>query len=203
MGDHFGPEYAARFLDADELARLGRAFDAREAEWPEAVAAIRLLTLTGCRRSEVLNLRWRDIGADAINLRDSKTGPRAVPLGEAARAHVAALPQARDADAHLFPRYAEARGQSSLTACWRAVCADAKLGSLRLHDLCHTAASQAVMAGEGLPLVGRLLGHSRHRTTAGYAHLADAHLVEAAEKVGATIAAAMNYPEEGWTTPLH
>ena len=47
------------------------------------------------------------------------------------------------------------------------------------------------MAGEGLPLVGRLLGHSRHRTTAGYAHLADAYLVEAAEKVGAVIAAAM------------
>ena len=47
------------------------------------------------------------------------------------------------------------------------------------------------MAGENLPLVGKLLGHSRHRTTAGYAHLADAHLVEAAEKVGAVIAAAM------------
>ena len=50
----------------------------------------------------------------------------------------------------------------------------------------HTAASQAVMSGEGLTLVGRLLGHNRHRTTAGYAHL-----VEAAEKVGAIIAAAM------------
>ena len=127
----------ARFL---ELAQLGHALDVREAEWPEAVAAIRLLALTGCRRSEVLNLRWRDIGADAINLRDSKTGPRAVPLGEAARAHVAALPGARDPDAYLFPRYAEARGQSSLIACWRAVCADSKLGSLRLHDLRHTAA---------------------------------------------------------------
>ena len=48
------------------------------------------------------------------------------------------------------------------------------------------------MSGEGLPLVGRLLGHARHRTTAGYAHLADAHLVEAAEKVGRLIAEAMN-----------
>ena len=114
-----------------------------------------------------------------------------MPLGEPARAHVAALPGARDPDAYLFPRYAEARGQSSLVACWRAVCADAKLGSLRLHDLRHTAASQAVMAGEGLPLVGRLLGYSRHRTTADYTHLADGHLVEAAEKVGRIIADAM------------
>ena len=173
----------ARFLDADELARLGRALDAREPQWPEAVAAIRLLTLTGCRRSEVLNLRWREIGEDSINLRDSKTGPRSVPLGKAARAHIDALPGARHPEAYLFPRHAESRGLWSLTKCWRTVCADAKLGSLRLHDLRHTAASQAVMAGEGLPLVGRLLGHRQHRTTAGYAHLSDQHLVEAAEHV--------------------
>ena len=51
----------ARFLDANELALLGRALDAHEARWPEAVAAIRLLALTGCSRSEVLNLRWRDL----------------------------------------------------------------------------------------------------------------------------------------------
>ena len=70
--------------------------------WPEAVAAIRLLALTGCRRNEVLNLRWRNIGEDAINLEDSKTGSRAVPL-------IQALPGARDPDAFLFPRHAEGR----------------------------------------------------------------------------------------------
>ena len=186
----------ARFLDADELARLGRALDANEARWPEAVAAIRLLALTGCRRSEVLNLRCRNIGRDAINLPDSKTGPRAVPLGEAARLYIGALPGARDPGAFLFPRYAQGRGAYGLATCWRAVCAGARLGNLRLHDLRHTVASQAVMAGENLPLVGKLLGHRRHRTTAGYAHLADAHLVEAAEKIGNVIAKAMaNYSQ--------
>ena len=183
--------HVARFLDADELARLGRALDARAAQWPEAVAAVRLLALTGCRRSEVLDLRWRDIGEDAIRLPDSKTGPRTVPLGEAARALIEALPGARDPDAFLFPRHAEGGGIWVLTTCWQTVCADAGLGRLRLHDLRHTAASQAVMAGENLPLVGKLLGHRRHRTTAGYAHLADAHLVAAAELVGSIIAAAM------------
>ena len=181
----------ARFLDTDELARLGRALDDQEARWPEAVAAIRLLALTGCRRSEVLDLRWRDIGGDALNLRDSKTGPRAVPLGEAAQAHVAALPGDRDPDAFVFRSYAHGKGYESMRDCWRAVCDRARLGRLRLHDLRHTAASQAVMAGENLPLVGKLLGHKRHRTTAGYAQLADEHLVEAAEKVGAIIAKAM------------
>ena len=61
--------------------------------------AIRLLALTGCRRSEVLNLRWRDIGKDAIDLTDSKTGPRAVPLGEAAQTHIEALYSDRLIDA--------------------------------------------------------------------------------------------------------
>ena len=184
----------ARFLDTDELARLGRALDACEARWPEAVAAIRLLALTGCRRSEVLDLRWRNIGEDALNLEDSKTGPRAVPLGEAARALIAALPGPRDPGTFLFPRHAEGRGIWILTNCWRTACDDARLGRLRLHDLRHTAASQAVMAGENLPLVGKILGHRRHRTTAGYAHLADGHLVEAAEKVGSLIAEAMHLP---------
>ena len=87
--------------------------------------------------------------------------------------------------------FAEGRGAYSFATRWRAICMDAKLGRLRLHGLRHTAASQAVMAGENLPLVGKLFGHRRHRTTAGYAHLADQHLVEAAERVGKLIAKMM------------
>ena len=113
-----------------------------------------MLALTGCRRSEVLNLRWRYIGSNALNLADSKNGPRAVPLGETARTLIAALPGERVPDAFLFPRYAEGHGTYSLVTCWRTVCEDAKLGGLRLYDLGHTAASQAVMSGENLPLVG-------------------------------------------------
>ena len=79
-----------------------------------------------------------------------------------------------------------------VVTCWRAVCIDAKLGKVRLHDLRRTAASHAVMSGENLPLVGKLVGHRRHSTTASYAHLADIHLVETAERVGSLIAQAMN-----------
>ena len=177
---------------AAELERLGRALDAREAEWPDAVAAIRLLALTGCRRGEVLDLRWRDIGTEAIRLPDSKTGPRSVPLGESAEALLDALPGERRADAFLFPRYAQGQGQFRFATRWRAICERAGLGRLRLHDLRHTYASHAVMSGENLPLIGRLLGHRRHGTTAGYVHLADGYLVEAAEKVGGIIAVAVN-----------
>ena len=182
----------ARFLDTDELACLGRALDAHEARWPDAVAAIRLLALTGCRRSEVLNLRWRNIGNDALNLDDSKTGPRTVPIGKAARAVIDTMPSRRDPDAFLFPRFADIKDPHRFVSCWHAIREHAALGKLRLHDLRHTAASQAVMSGENLPQVGKLLGHRRHRTTAGYAHLADRHLLKAVEKVGKIIAESMS-----------
>ena len=92
----------------------------------------------------------------------------------------------------IYPNGPDWGGQYSLAACWHTVCADAELGRLRLHDLRHTAASHAVISGENLPLVGQLLGHRRHQTTAGYAHLADDHLVEPADTVGDIIAKAMN-----------
>ena len=193
----------ARFLDADELARLGRALDVHAGRWPEAVAAIRLLALTGCRRSEVLNLRWGDIGERAIHLPDSKTGPRDVPLGEAARAVLDALPGSRDPDACLFPSFAHEKARHDrLTRRWHRLRQHAGIGPARLHDLRHTVASQAVMSGENLPLVGKLLGHRRHATTAGYAHLADDHLLAAAERVGALIARAMSAPPGADTSAL-
>ncbi len=98
----------------------------------------------------------------------------------------------RDPDAFLFPKNAKRKSPTIIAACLRTVCDDAKLGKIRLHDLRHTAASHAVMSGEKLLLVGKLLGHRRHSTTAGYSCLADIHLVETAEKFASIIAKAMN-----------
>ncbi len=52
---------------------MDASLDTREAEWPEAVAAVCLLALTGCQRSEMRHLRRRDIRAEAVQ-RD-KFGP--------------------------------------------------------------------------------------------------------------------------------
>ena len=104
---------------------------------------------------------------------------------------IAALPCGRDPDASLFPRCAQGRGACSFATCWRTVCDDATLGRFRLHDLRHNAASQALMSGENLTPVGKLPGRRLHRTTAGDPRLADAHLVEAAEKAGSIVTEAM------------
>ena len=84
-----------------------------------------------------------------------------------------------DPEAYLLPHHTENRERQILTNCWRTVCADAEVGGLCLYDLRHRAASHTIMSGKKLPLVGKLLGQRPHQTTAGYAHPADEHLVEA------------------------
>ncbi|MDE0274359.1 MAG: tyrosine-type recombinase/integrase [Defluviicoccus sp.] len=125
------------------------------------------------------------------------TGCRIGTICRSPHPTINALLSRRDPDAYLFSRYAGKRMPTTLIDRWQAICADAQIGRMRLHDLRHTAASQAVMSGEGLSQVGRLLGHRRDRTTAIYAHLADAHRVEAAEKVGHFVARAMRLSDVG------
>ena len=72
------------------------------------------------------------------------------------------------------PSVKAASRRRSVSSQWEIVCERAGFEDVRLHDCRHSVASHAVMAGENLPLVGQMLGHRRHATTAGYAHLADA-----------------------------
>ena len=184
----------ARFLDREALQRLGAALDRHGGEHPWPVAALRLLTLTGARLSEVLNLRWDELGelsedGASARLEDSKTGPRTVWLGPEAARLLAALPRPEGA-ARVFP---EDLTPNRLYTFWRAIREEAGLPGLRIHDARHTWASQGVMNGVGLTTVGRLLGHRKRRTTAIYAHLDDAALQGAAAQAAAVIAGAMGY----------
>ncbi len=167
----------ARFLGRDELRRLGAVLDRHAADHPWPVAAIRLLTLTGARLSEVLHLRWKEIGelsedGASARLGDSKTGPRTLWLGPEAVTVLAALPREEGA-ARVFP---EDLTTSRRYTFWVGVREEAGLHGVRLHDARHTYASQGVMNGVGLTAVGKLLGHRKRTTTAIYAHLDDAAL---------------------------
>ena len=175
-----------RYLSDAEIGRLAGILSAHESERPLQVAALRLLLLTGCRKGEVLTLRWSDYREGHLFLRDSKTGPRTVWLSRAARN---VLNRIESTGAWVFPaRRAEGpAGLMWLHHFWRRVRAEADLSDVRLHDLRHTHASFALRQGESVLAIGRLLGHANPQTTLKYTHLADAMVREAAETVGAVL----------------
>ena len=129
-----------RFLLDDEIRRLSAVLSEREERRPSQVAAVRLLLLTGCRKSEVLTLRWSDYREGRLFLRDSKTGPRTVWLSRPARAILDRLPRA---SRWMFPapRAARPRGADWLDRFWWDVRAKAGIEDVRIHDLRHTSAS--------------------------------------------------------------
>ena len=181
-----------RFLTDAEFARLGRTLDALEEEGripASAALAIRLLMLTGCRKNEILSLRWENVDLDAGELRlgDGKTGARRVQLPPTAVRLLEALPRRPDSP-WVFPGRRPDTRRSAIDAVWYLVRSESNLEDVRLHDLRHSFASRALALGETLPVIGKLLGHSDIETTARYAHLARDSVHEAAERVAGSIA---------------
>ena len=187
-------KHVARYLNPDELKRLGAVLDRHEDTDPSPVAAIRLLILTGARLSEVVNLKWEEIGelseeGSTARLADSKTGPRTIWLGPDATRLIERLPR----DAHAVRVFSGGMTSDHVYRFWCQVREQAQLPGLRIHDCRHTWASQGLINGVGLPTVGRLLGHRRRRTTALYAHLDDVALHDAAAQTALVIANAMGF----------
>jgi integrase len=199
-------EKKERFLSETEVAKLADALSAMEAERrlsATAVAAVRLLMLTGCRKTEVLSLRWEwvDFERGCLRLPDSKTGAKVVPLAASAMELLSELP--RNA-AYVLPAARGVIHYTGLQKDWERVRVRAGLPGLRLHDLRHSFASFAVADGNTLFMVGKVLGHKQSRTTEVYAHLADDPLRAVVDRTAARIAAAMkgNADADGKVVPI-
>jgi integrase len=187
----FREQRRERFLTTEELSRLGEAI--RDAEttgvaWefdqtkptakhlpndenrrtligPHTAAALRLLILTGARLREILNLRreWVDLERGLLLLPDSKTGRKSIVLNAPAMAVLAILPRI---GAYVIAGDNPQKPRADLNRPWPAVTKHAGLEGVRIHDLRHTHASIGAGAGLGLPIIGKLLGHSQSSTTA-------------------------------------
>ena len=181
--------YRERFLNREEYRRIGRVLceaDAKGSPWPPAVAAIRLLMLTGCRSNEIATLRWDDVDRTAgeLRLRDTKTGARMVPLTPTALGVLDGIERI-PGKPWVFVGQKPASHVSSLGRYWHRLRVRADLADVRLHDLRHSYASRALALGESLSMIGKLLGHSKVETTGRYAHLArDTEKVSAARVAG-------------------
>lgn len=214
--EKYREERRERFLSTDELERLGEVV--RESEtigipWeqdaeklkskhmakeenqrtllsPHATAALRLLIFTGARLREILHLRWEhvDLERGLLLLPDSKTGRKTIVLNRPALDILKAHPRVGS-----FVILGEKPGKprTDLKKPWAAVSHRAGLEGVRLHDLRHTFASIGAGASLGLPIVGKLLGHSQAQTTARYAHLDSDPLLRASNLIGERLERAM------------
>lgn len=214
--EYFPEEGRERYLSTLELAQIGEAI--REAETvglpytvdvskpkakhapkeanrrtvigPHAAAALRLLIFTGARLREILHLKWDEIDFERglLLLPTSKTGKKTIVLNAPALAILTGLPRSGEyVIAGAFPD----KSRSDLKKPWKAVAKRATLTGVRIHDLRHTHASVGAGAGLGLPIIGKLLGHTQSATTQRYAHLDNDPLKRASEHIGSHLAAAM------------
>ncbi|HUS97723.1 MAG TPA: site-specific integrase [Hyphomicrobiaceae bacterium] len=206
---HFKERSRERFLSVDEFKRLGATLRLAETAglpWdkdeikarskhlakeenqrivfsPYVTAAIRLLLFTGCRMREILHLRWDEIDFERglLALPDSKTGKRFVVLNSPAIEVLHGLERLGE---YVIVSESADRPRADLNRPWRRIRKHARLGELRIHDLRHSFASVGAAGGMGLPIVGKLLGHTQAQTTARYAHLDDDPLRRASEQIG-------------------
>jgi integrase len=191
-----------RFLNPDELARLGAVLREQEATQPAAVAALRLIAFTGLRREEACGLRWREIDATAgcLRLETTKTGRSMRPIGRPALSLLEALP--RGASEWVFPNRDDT-GSADLKKRIAELFDTAGLADARAHDLRRSFATVAADEGYGDATIGELLGHARRGVTAvHYIRRPDAALIAAADRVAERIAAAMASEDDGDALPL-
>jgi integrase len=170
---------------------------------PLAVAAVRLLILTGARLREILHARWASVDFERgiIHLEDSKTGRKPIYLSAAALSVLSDLPRI-EGNPYLIPGGRDGTPRADLKRPWAGIVKAAKLEGVRIHDLRHSFASIGAGASMGLPIIGRLLGHSQPQTTAKYSHLQADPLRRAADTIGATISTAMDGKQALGIAPL-
>ncbi|MFV3131688.1 tyrosine-type recombinase/integrase [Niveispirillum sp. KHB5.9] len=186
-----------RFLTEEEMARLGKTlsdFEKKGAN-PYLIAAIRLLLLTGCRKSEILKLTWDcvDTTHSCLRLPDSKTGAKVVPLGRTALDTLIKL-QRVPGNPYVISGKGGNGQLVNIDRTWEKIRGTAQLPDLRLHDLRHSFASVGAANGSSLLIIGKILGHTQPTTTQRYAHLANDPVLVAANKISAAIAGALDQP---------
>lgn len=183
--DRFKERSRERWLTATELKRLAKALVDEEDVY--SVAAIRLLLLTGSRKTELLRARWDrlDLEGRRLLLEDTKTGePKTVALSEPALTIIRGLPRALHSP-WVFPSPKDAqKPRRDVRRAWERIRKAARIENATVHDLRRTAGSWLVQQGVPLKVIGAALGHRDTRATEVYARIAADQPAEALEMLG-------------------
>ena len=170
-----------RSLNPDEVNRLLLACE--QSSNRQLFSIVSMLLFTGARLSELLKAEWKDVEIEGQQwlIPMSKTGkPRRVPLSGAAVDVLNNISRFEHCP-FLLPNPDTLRPYVTIKRAWQTARDEAKLHGLRLHDLRHAFCSAAVSAGVDLYAVGQIVGHSDHKSTMRYAHLASNTLLAAVE----------------------
>lgn len=191
----YAEEKRGRFLSAAELKRVGdvlREMEDEGIELSSAIAAAQLVILAGYRLTKAMTLHWEhvNLASRALRMPDSKTGAKIVHLGRPAMDVLTGIKKV-DKNPWVIVGTLPGARLTNLQPFWQRVRASAGLKDVRIHDLRHTFASTAVAAGQWLPMIGKLLGHTQVQTTARYAHIAADPFRTAADAVSSQIAASL------------
>jgi len=183
-----------RYLTPVDLRKLGEAMAeaASDGENVYGLAGIRLLIFTGCRKSEILTLKWEEVDFEncCLRLPDSKTGKKVVVLGAPALDILSSLPRIQK-NPYVLPGKKKGQHLVGLPKVWERIRKSADLDWATLHVLRHSFASYGAASGLGLPIIGKLLGHKDAATTARYAKVDLDPAKAAAERISEGIAAAL------------
>lgn len=179
-----------RRLSEDEYRELGRMLSKAEKDadmaWTEGIT--RLLALPGCRRGEVISLKWSEVDFDnsCLRLEDSKEGASVRPIGLPAIEFLEAHRETATSD-FVFPGKRGADTYGGLPRQWRKIFGNSELSDLTAHVLRHSFASVANDLGFTESTIASLLGHTTHSITSKYIHSLDSVLVMAADTVAGYI----------------
>lgn len=189
-------EKRERYLSQEELTSLGTVLSEAEQIGVEdiyAISAIRLLIFTGCRLNEIMSLKWTEVDLEnsCLRLSDSKTGARVVHLGAPALDLLTNLKRQPN-NPWVICGKIPGTNRKEIQKFWQRIRHRAGIDDVRIHDLRHSFASNAVSQGMSLPMIGKLLGHTQVQTTARYAHLAADPVKAAADAISSNIAEHLN-----------
>lgn len=159
-----------RLPQADEAVRLLRALNNMRDENPWFVGLVELLCFTGARLNEIMTAKWEWVQLNGLNLPDSKTGEKVVPLSALARETLKDIPR-QAKNPYIIVGHIKGSHMVNVSKPWKRLLADANITNLRRHDLRRFFASAGLSSGVSLSQVGELLGHMEPSTTKRYAYL--------------------------------
>jgi integrase len=175
-----------RRLSEAEYRTLGQMLReaAKDTRYATTVDIIRQIALTGCRRSEMIGLKWAeaDTEASCLRLDDSKEGESIRPIG----LPVVEYLERRRTDAvgtYVFRGQGEDNAFGSFPNHWEKIFEDTPLSDITPHVLRHSFASIANDLGFTEVTIAALVGHAKGSVTSKYIHTLDTALIMAADTI--------------------